>query len=240
MEDPHLAYSKLIEKAKTRPKPKGYVERHHVLPRSLGGDNSKSNIVVLTAREHFIAHKLLVEMHKPGTEARKKMMYAFWRMKGGNKEQKRAVDPKAYEKFRKEHAKYVSDMSAESQRGSKNSQYGTSWWTEKSTGKSAKSKTCPGKGWILGRNVYGKKFGIRNSNQWNEEKRRERMDEARLLWDEYHSGEYRSVAKFAKGKGMNPKHLHLAWRTWLPAYKRQSKTRGCGFPSNKKFVKVYD
>ena len=34
-----------------------YYENHHILPKSLGGDNSKDNLVNLTAREHFICHQ---------------------------------------------------------------------------------------------------------------------------------------------------------------------------------------
>lgn len=39
-----------------------YYERHHIVPKSLGGDNSKENLVLLTAREHFICHWLLTKM----------------------------------------------------------------------------------------------------------------------------------------------------------------------------------
>ena len=41
----------------------GYVEKHHVLPKCLGGDDSPENIVALTAEEHYVAHQLLVKMH---------------------------------------------------------------------------------------------------------------------------------------------------------------------------------
>jgi 5-methylcytosine-specific restriction endonuclease McrA len=40
----------------------GYVEKHHVIPKSLGGSNRKENLVKLTAREHFICHRLLTKM----------------------------------------------------------------------------------------------------------------------------------------------------------------------------------
>jgi hypothetical protein len=40
----------------------GYTERHHIIPKSLGGLNHRSNIVRLTAREHFICHRLLTKM----------------------------------------------------------------------------------------------------------------------------------------------------------------------------------
>jgi len=58
-----LTYSKLIEKAKNRVGFTGYVERHHILPRALGGGNNSENIVNLTAREHFIAHFLLAKIY---------------------------------------------------------------------------------------------------------------------------------------------------------------------------------
>lgn len=39
-----------------------YYEKHHIIPRSIGGDNKKENLILLTAREHYIAHMLLVKM----------------------------------------------------------------------------------------------------------------------------------------------------------------------------------
>jgi hypothetical protein len=58
-----LAYQRLIDKAKARVCVDGYVERHHVLPRALGGSDDSSNLVALTAREHFVAHVLLAKIH---------------------------------------------------------------------------------------------------------------------------------------------------------------------------------
>lgn len=40
-----------------------YVEFHHITPRCIGGDDSNSNVVCLTAREHFIAHLLLTKIY---------------------------------------------------------------------------------------------------------------------------------------------------------------------------------
>ncbi len=61
-----------------------YVESHHIVPKSLGGTNSKSNLVYLTAKEHFVAHKLLTKFLKIGSNAHIKMMYAFSYMLTGN------------------------------------------------------------------------------------------------------------------------------------------------------------
>lgn len=62
----------------------GYRERHHIIPKSLGGTNSKDNIINLTAREHFIAHLLLVKATK-NTSHYSKMAFALTRLVHGNK-----------------------------------------------------------------------------------------------------------------------------------------------------------
>lgn len=40
-----------------------YTERHHVVPKCLGGGNDKTNIVRLTPEEHYVAHQLLVKLY---------------------------------------------------------------------------------------------------------------------------------------------------------------------------------
>ena len=52
-----------------------YYEKHHIRPRSLGGTDSPENIILLTAREHFLAHYLLWKFSTG--EDHFKMMYAF-------------------------------------------------------------------------------------------------------------------------------------------------------------------
>ena len=70
-------YYLIIDRAVKQVK-SGYTERHHILPKSLGGANANENMVNLTFREHFICHKLLVKM-TIGQE-RFKMIHALWRM----------------------------------------------------------------------------------------------------------------------------------------------------------------
>lgn len=42
--------------------PKGeYKERHHIIPRCIGGTDDEDNLIDLYAHEHFMAHKLLAE-----------------------------------------------------------------------------------------------------------------------------------------------------------------------------------
>jgi hypothetical protein len=61
----HAIYNRLIDRARARQSFDGYTERHHVVPKCVGGDDEPGNIVILTAEEHYIAHQLLVRMH-PG------------------------------------------------------------------------------------------------------------------------------------------------------------------------------
>jgi hypothetical protein len=56
-------YDALISKAQSRAKPEGYKESHHIIPRCLGGSDNKTNLVDLTAREHFIAHHCLHKLY---------------------------------------------------------------------------------------------------------------------------------------------------------------------------------
>lgn len=52
-------YNAIIANAQNRVKPDCYTEEHHIIPRSEGGSNDASNIVTLTAKEHFMVHWLL-------------------------------------------------------------------------------------------------------------------------------------------------------------------------------------
>ena len=55
-------YYSIINAAQLRLVVDIYSEKHHILPKSLGGENNKSNLVTLTAREHFVCHLLLMRM----------------------------------------------------------------------------------------------------------------------------------------------------------------------------------
>jgi len=70
-------YNEIISKSKIREIPTHY-ESHHIVPKCLGGSNTKSNIAKLTLREHFICHLLLTKMYQG--EQRQKMFFAFYRL----------------------------------------------------------------------------------------------------------------------------------------------------------------
>lgn len=84
-------YNSIIQNAKSRPVSTrkeatallGVVERHHIIPKSLGGGNDKDNLVFLTCREHLLCHRLLVKM-TIGV-ARQKMGWGLHKMLSSNK-----------------------------------------------------------------------------------------------------------------------------------------------------------
>lgn len=55
-----------------------YTESHHIIPRTLGGSDEGHNLARLTAREHFVVHRLLMKMTE-GTD-KMKMCLAAWTM----------------------------------------------------------------------------------------------------------------------------------------------------------------
>lgn len=90
-------YYSLINRAHNR-KLDTYKERHHVIPKSLGGTNDPSNLAELTAREHFICHRLLIKM-TVGIH-RTKMVRALSAFRAARSYQIRNLTSKQYELIR--------------------------------------------------------------------------------------------------------------------------------------------
>lgn len=68
-------YVNLLLKHGTEDKPTGYSERHHIISKALGGDDSKENLVYLSARAHLVAHWLLFKIH--GNEVTARAFYGM-------------------------------------------------------------------------------------------------------------------------------------------------------------------
>lgn len=82
-----------------------YYEEHHVLPKSLfpAWKNRKSNLVLLTAREHFFCHQLLIKIYPSYS-----MACALFYMCNGNKYQRNVCSSRDYERARIEFSKWNS------------------------------------------------------------------------------------------------------------------------------------
>lgn len=55
-------YDELINRAKNRVL-EGYKERHHIIPKCIGGTDEEYNLIDLTPEEHYVAHQLLVKIY---------------------------------------------------------------------------------------------------------------------------------------------------------------------------------
>ena len=142
-------YNNIISHRQTNLITEGYSERHHILPRSLGGLDEDTNLVRLTAREHFICHCLLAKMYKKYTFEWYKMNHSLLMMKSSSNKQTRYMNSYLYEQFRKN----FSGVMREVQTGHSNSQYGTRWihsLTERRSQKIPKEDPLP-QGWEEGR-----------------------------------------------------------------------------------------
>lgn len=82
------AISRNLKNKKEAKNKLGYIERHHIIPQSLGGTNT-NNTVFLTAREHFICHRLLVKMTTGNNK--NKMIHALAMMLSINNHQNRII-----------------------------------------------------------------------------------------------------------------------------------------------------
>ena len=106
-------YDQLVEKCKVRgldkSKLEGYFEIHHIVPRCMGGSNEKDNLVMLTGREHFLAHMLLWKGYPKEVSLMRAahIMSSRWTNEtvGGSG---KGINSKVYSKLREEYAQAVS------------------------------------------------------------------------------------------------------------------------------------
>ena len=127
-------YKQIVENAAGRVKQRGY-ETHHITPRSLGGDDSTSNLVNLTPREHFICHWLLTKI--TAGEDRYKMLNALRMMRAENPNQERydtKITARVYERIKLEYA----ELQSQRMLGENNPMYGVHWTDEQKKEHSSK------------------------------------------------------------------------------------------------------
>lgn len=115
-----------------------YYELHHILPKSLfpNWKRRKTNLVLLTAKEHYFVHELLYKIY-PSAE----MASAWFRL---STDKRRKVTMREYERSRIEYSKWCS----KTRKGTGNPSFGKVWYTN---GKeNVKSEACP-EGFVKGR-----------------------------------------------------------------------------------------
>ncbi len=144
-------YNDLIEYRKTNI-PSGYIERHHIIPKSIGGSHDPENMVKLTGREHWIAHLLLHKIHKLSQTAHACHMMA---MRCEEREIPRIKNSRMYQAIR-ESLLPVWKSNGKKRVGKFNGSYGKIWICNISleeNKKIHKNDKIP-IGWVKGRNKW--------------------------------------------------------------------------------------
>ena len=85
-----------------------YKERHHIIPKCMGGTNDEENLIDLYAREHFVAHQLIAN-ENPSCNA---LHYALWNMANmtGATGERYKLTPEEYENIRTSISKKFSGV----------------------------------------------------------------------------------------------------------------------------------
>ncbi len=80
-----------------------YHERHHIVPKCMGGTNDEENLIDLFAREHFEAHRLLA-LENPDND---KLTFAWWMMAFAkdNNQKRYKISSEEYEEIKIANAK---------------------------------------------------------------------------------------------------------------------------------------
>lgn len=77
-------------------------ERHHIIPKAMGGTDEDSNLVRLTVREHFVVHMLLWRIYR-----NRQMASALWMMTNCRRYKAFRLSSRRYEKFRLNYIKRI-------------------------------------------------------------------------------------------------------------------------------------
>ena len=148
-------YNRLIQRAKER-EIYVYTEKHHIIPRCLGGTDDSENLVRLTGREHFIAHLLLSKIHPKSYG----LIKAIVMMCRASKNQNRSMN-RVYGWVRE---KFSESMSI-SQSGERNSQFGTIWIHNLELKENKKIKKDEFISWVQEGRCKGRVFDFEKHNE---------------------------------------------------------------------------
>lgn len=220
-------YDSLINRAKNR-QLNSYIEKHHIVPRCIGGDDSVDNLVALTPEEHYVAHQLLHRIY-PNNFG---LLNATLKMCQGR------TNNKLYGWIRRRYSQMRSKM----MQGSGNTMHDKRWVSNEHetilvdadvavelidsrkyiSGKSAKRAVCGHlvrKRCITCEDLKGKRKQIR---------RAEGAALAKSLFEEFKNSDARSVCEFARLKNTSQPRLTMLWKKYIPEYK-QVVTHGKSF-----------
>ena len=208
-------YESLIEKAKNRVPPEGYIERHHIIPRCLGGEDAEDNLVALTPEEHYLAHQMLVKIHPDEGS----LIYAANKMCVGHKGRR---NNKRYGWLKRRY----SEQRKKDSKGKGNNQYGTMWINKIGTTENRKIKkdeSIP-EGWKRGRAIKSSTVTKRRRERSNKS-RKERANYARKKYEDFLNSDCSTLMEFVEAGGYDKSFQSLSrmFRYHIPEYNKRSK-----------------
>lgn len=93
-------YYQIINKGQNRTLEE-YKEKHHIIPKCIGGNNEKENLVYLTSKEHFVCHLLLCKMY-PNENCLKSARWAMVTLKSKNHKRGYSISASQYARYKEE------------------------------------------------------------------------------------------------------------------------------------------
>lgn len=216
-------YDALVDKAKPRGLDKsqheGYFEIHHIAPRCMGGSDDKENLVMFTAREHFIAHILLWKIYPSNSN----LFHAAWMMSNRTITNRNS---RVYASLREQHALILSSRSEFNSPNFKDLtgfQKGRltvlefAGWTNQSKGKRTSTWSCEcscGEFVVLRSRELSPSSGYVSCGCYKQEQRKAAVGEENPFFGRKHSEESKELMRKKKlGKESNRKGVALSDET---------------------------
>jgi hypothetical protein len=160
-------YNQIIDRANQRTLEKDtYTEKHHIIPRCMGGSDDSDNIVKLLAREHFICHWLLCRIYPDNN----KLLHAFWMMSNCRKKNRYVPSSRSYEEAKELHSVAIS----KTMKGRKLSKETKNKISEANSGKKRTEEQCKN----ISKSLKGKDNGW--NNRKHSEDSKQKMAEAKI------------------------------------------------------------
>lgn len=170
------------------------------------------------------------------------MLFAFHRMcfSDPNGSGERINNSRTFEKYKNEFYKNVSSIMKDIQIGTKNSQFGKHWYTNRDTGECKSFSESPNEKWVAGRNLFKGECSIlveiKKKLQYEQTTKN-----IQNLWNLFHSNKFNSLTEFVNSGYVNCTliNLVLQFKKYIPNYNKIVK-HGCYFKSDKNLINKFE
>ena len=181
-------YNSFIDRATSRVID-GYYERHHIIPRCLGGQDTEENLVRLTPEEHYVAHQLLIKIY-PENHALAKAAAMMIPNRPSNK---------MYGWIRRR----FSIAKSIEQSGNGNSQFGSRWSHNPTTKENKKIRGSLSNGWIYGKckePKINKLALLKEKREYNRKKQIDIYREYYILYKDVGFNKFAEITRYSKSQ----------------------------------------